>query len=150
MYDIKDVRLKDRLANESINFISRDENGTYMLFDMLTNISEDSLFKKLSVRRMTNEVKRIIQNISKNVFFNINDQKMRHTIVQKINKELSRIGGIDQYDAICDERNNTDTDTNSGVLNVDLFIVPQNYIRVINLKINLSKNSINSIVELEV
>lgn len=150
MYELKDVKLKDRLANESINIIIKDETGSWRLFDMLTNISGDSLFKKMNVRRVTLEVKKIIQRNTKQVFFGINDVEERTELLLRLNREMSEINGLEDFNVICNDRNNSQSDINNMILNIDIFIQPRNYIRVINLRINITKNSLANITELEV
>lgn len=141
-YDLRDVKLKNSLAANSINLINKDENGQWMLFDMQTNISGDSLFRKMPVRRVINESKRIIQRLVKPVFFSANDSDTRNTLSRNITLELNRLGGIAEVQVICDGRNNTTADENTGVLNIDVLVVPQNYVRVIYLKIYVTKNNI--------
>lgn len=150
MYDLKDLKLKDKLANESINIIIKDDNGEWMLFDMLTNISGDSIFKKLNVRRVTLEIKKIVQRITKSVFFNFNDATTRSRLLLQLDVELSRITGLQDFRVICDGSNNSQDEMNNNILNIDMFIQPRNYIRVINLRINLTKNNLNNITEIEV
>jgi len=150
MYELKDVKLKNKLANESINIIIKDDNGEWILFDMLTNISGDLMVKKLNVRRLVLEIKKIIQRTTKSVFFGLNDVVQRSNLVLQINKELSTITGLQDFKVICDTSNNGQDELNSNILNIDLFLQPRNYIRVINLRINLTKNNLNSITEIEI
>jgi hypothetical protein len=141
-YDLKDAKLKNLLANNSVNLINKDENGQWMLFDMQTNVAGDTSFRRMSVRRVVNESKRIITRLTRPVFFTANDSETRLTLTRNITTELNRLGGISSLQVICDERNNSDADQNAGVLNIDVLMVPTNYVRVIYLKIYVTKNNI--------
>jgi phage tail sheath protein FI len=113
-----------------------------MLFDMQTNVAGDTSFRRMSVRRVVNESKRIITRLTRPVFFTANDSETRLTLTRNITTELNRLGGISSLQVICDERNNSDADQNAGVLNIDVLMVPTNYVRVIYLKIYVTKNKI--------
>lgn len=150
LYDLKDPKLKNKLATASINIVTKDEAGEWMLFDMQTNITGNSEFRKLNVRRAVIEVKRIIQSYSKTLFFGQNDSTMKTSITRDLNSQIRLIGGLESFRVICDSSNNSSDDENSGIINIDILLVPVNYIRIINIRITLTKNSIGGIVEQEI
>lgn len=150
LYDLKDPKLKNKLATASINIVTKDEAGEWMLFDMQTNITGNSEFRKLNVRRAVIEVKRIIQSYSKTLFFGQNDSTMKTSITRDLNSQIRLIGGLESFRVICDSSNNSSDDENSGIINIDILLVPRNYIRIINIRISLTKNSVGGIVEQEI
>lgn len=150
LYDLKDPKLKNKLATASINIVTKDEAGEWMLFDMQTNITGNSEFRKLNVRRAVIEVKRIIQSYSKTLFFGQNDSTMKTSITRDLNSQIRLIGGLESFRVICDSTNNSSDDENSGIINIDILLVPINYIRIINIRISLTKNSVGGIVEQEI
>jgi hypothetical protein len=150
LYDLKDSKLKDKLASNSVNIINKDESGQWMLFDMQTNVSGGTAFRKMNVRRVVIECKRIVSELAKTIFFATNDSTTRVGIVRDLQSSLRSIGGLESFRVICDDSNNTDADESQGTINIDLMLVPVGYVRVINLKIYLTKNSLGGITEQEI
>jgi hypothetical protein len=118
---------RDTLYDARINPIANFPNEGFVIFGQKNLQQAKSALDRVNIRRLLLEVKRIVTNIGKNIVFEQNTITTRLRFINQVVPQLSLIQaqqGIERFDVIMDERNNSDKDAEQNRLNGRIVIVP--------------------------
>jgi hypothetical protein len=137
---------RDRLSNSRINSIATFPNLGYVIYDQKTLQLKKSALDRVNVRRLLNEVKRIVIDIAKRLTFENNTAARRDKFVKDASFQLSLIqvqSGIEQFVVIMDSRNNTQEDYDLNRLNGKIGIVPTRTFENIAVDFIITNNGVD-------
>jgi hypothetical protein len=118
---------RDRLSESRVNPIALFPRAGYVVYGQKTLQIGQTALNRVNVRRLMNEVKRIIVNIAKNMVFEQNDQSTRNKFVSDAQLQLSLIkaqSGVDSFSVVMNETNNSTEDARALRANGRVVIVP--------------------------
>ena len=126
-----DVRLtagdRDVLYDARINPIANFPNNGFVIFGQKNLQLARSALDRVNIRRLLIEIKRIVSNIARNLVFEQNTSDTRARFVNQVVPQLGLIqaqAGIERFDVVMDERNNSQEDVEQSRLNGRIVVVP--------------------------
>ncbi len=134
---------RDFLYDNRINPITSFPGTGYVIFGQKTLQVGKSALDRVNVRRLVNEVKRVVSNISETFLFEQNNAATRSALVALINPALAQVQaqqGIEGFRVIIDETNNTQTDAIANRLNGRVIIIPTRAIEFISVDFIVTDN----------
>ena len=133
-----DVRLsapdRDDLYDAKINPIATFPRTGYVIFGQKTLQHAKSSLDRVNVRRLLNEVKRLIGDIAQNLLFEPNTPATRKRFVSQAILQLGIVqsqAGLETFKVVMDSSNNTQNDVEENRLNGKIIIVPTRTIEFI-------------------
>jgi phage tail sheath protein FI len=102
-----------------------------------------SALDRVNVRRLVNEVKRVVNNIATNFLFEQNNAATRAAFVSQVNPALTLVQsqqGIEGFRVIVDDTNNTQTDVVANRLNGRDIIIPTRAVENISIDFIVTDN----------
>lgn len=127
-------RDRDRLDDSRINPIATFPRQGFVIFGQKTLQIKSSALDRVNVRRLLLEVKRIITDIALKLEFEQNTPGVRNKFVSDAVLQLGLIQaqqGIEAFQVVCNETNNSATDINQNRMNGRIVIVPTRVIEFI-------------------
>lgn len=118
---------RDTLYEARINPIANFPNEGFVIFGQKNLQQRRSALDRVNVRRLLLEIKRIVSNIARNLVFEQNTTVTRGRFVSQVVPQLGLIqaqSGIERFDVVMDERNNSQKDVEQNRLNGRVVIVP--------------------------
>jgi hypothetical protein len=134
---------RDFLYDNRINPITSFPGTGYVIFGQKTLQVGKSALDRVNVRRLVNEVKRIVSGISETFLFEQNNSATRSALVSLINPALAQVQaqqGIEGFRVVIDETNNTQTDVIANRLNGRVIIIPTRAIEFISVDFVVTDN----------
>ena len=134
---------RDFLYDNRINPITSFPGTGYVIFGQKTLQVGKSALDRVNVRRLVNEVKRVVSGIAETFLFEQNNSATRAALVALINPALSQVQaqqGIEGFRVIIDETNNTQTDVIANRLNGRVIIIPTSAIEFISVDFIVTDN----------
>ena len=125
---------RDRLYDARINPIATFPRLGYVIYGQKTLQIRKSALDRVNVRRLLLEVKRIIIGIANRIIFEQNTPAVRNKFVADSILQLGLIqtqAGIEAYQVIMNETNNTQEDIDLNRLNGRIVVVPTRAIEFI-------------------
>lgn len=125
---------RDRLYDARINPIATFPRLGFVIYGQKTLQIRKSALDRVNVRRLLLEVKRLIINIANRIIFEQNTPAVRNKFVADAILQLSLIqtqAGIEAYQVIMNETNNTQEDIDLNRLNGRIVVVPTRAIEFI-------------------
>jgi len=145
-----DVRLnvtdRDRLQDARINPIATFPRLGFVIYGQKTLQIKKSALDRINVRRLLLDIKRIVIGIAQKLVFEQNTADVRANFVKDVNQQLGLIqalSGIERFEVVCNETNNTSEDINLNKLNGRVVIVPTRSIEFIDLSFVITNNGIS-------
>ena len=127
---------RDNLYKNSVNpVVSFPGSGT-ILFGDKTFVSKPGAFDRINVRRLFMIVRKNVVNFSKSILFETNDSFTRGIFTSAVEQYLETVQaarGMEEFQVIADESNNTPGVLNANQFVGDIFIRPLNSINFIRL-----------------
>ncbi|MBP04964.1 MAG: hypothetical protein CMA72_09310 [Euryarchaeota archaeon] len=118
---------RDTLYENRINPIANFPTGGFVIFGQKTLQQTSSALDRVNVRRMLLEVKRIISQVARNLLFEQNNATTRNRFVSQTTPLLALIQaqqGIESFQVVMDNTNNTELDREQNRLNGRIVVVP--------------------------
>lgn len=118
---------RERLFDVHINPIVRFPRQGFVIFAQNTLELAESALGSINVVRMLNEVKRQIIEIGNRVIFDQADQATRDQLTVSFRNVLNTVAarqGIDRFDVVIDDTNNTQLDVENNRINARIVLVP--------------------------
>jgi hypothetical protein len=147
-----DVRLsvadRDRLSESRINPIATFPRLGYVIYGQKTLQISKSALDRVNVRRLMLEIKRIIVGIAQKIVFEQNTPAVRNKFVADAAFQLSLIqtqAGVEAFQVVMNESNNTQADVDLNVLNGRIIVVPTRVIEFIGIDFIVSQSGVNFI-----
>lgn len=100
---------QDSIYSKGWNY-AISSSGNIMVWGQKTMLNSTSSFNRINIRRLFCRLERLTRKNSKWVIFEINNRRTRDIYKDRIDPIFSNVkamGGIYDYQIICDERNNT-------------------------------------------
>lgn len=104
-------------------------------------MTRPSALREVGIRRMLIQVRRSVAAAVRYGLFERNDDVTRNRIKSLIEPFLLQVQakyGIRAFEVVCDSTNNTERDIETGVLNIDVYILPHHSIQRIFLNFILT------------
>ena len=117
-----------------INPIANFPTGGFVIFGQKTLQQASSALDRVNVRRMLLEVKRIISQVARNLLFEQNNATTRSRFTAQATPLLALIQaqqGIESFQVVMDDTNNTELDREQNKLNGRIVVVPTRAIEFI-------------------
>ena len=125
---------RERLYASRINPIATFPRQGFVIFGQKTLQIKSSALDRVNVRRLLLEVKRIIMGIALKLEFEQNTPDVRNKFVSDSVLQLGLIqsqAGIEAFQVIMNETNNTQSDIDQNKLNGRIVVVPTRVIEFI-------------------
>jgi len=125
---------RDRLYDARINPIATFPRLGFVIYGQKTLQIRKSALDRVNVRRLLLEVKRLIINIANRIVFEQNTPAVRNKFVADSTLQLSLIqaqAGIEAFQVVMNETNNTQEDVDLNRLNGRIVVVPTRAIEFI-------------------
>ena len=133
-----DVRLntddRDTLYDARMNPIATFPRSGYVIFGQKTLQQTQSALDRVNVRRLMLELKRLVINVAKRFVFEQNTSATRAAFVGQVAPLLALVqaqAGIEKFQVICDDTNNTAEDVDALKMNGRIVVVPTRTIEFI-------------------
>ena len=144
-----DVRLssedRDVLYDSRINPIAVFPRAGFVIFGQKTLQQAKSALDRVNVRRLMVEVKRKIVGIALNLLFEPNNGTTRATFISEAANALATIqleAGIESYNIIMDDSNNSQEDIDSNRLNGRIEVVPTRAVEFIAIDFVITNSGV--------
>ncbi|HIM82565.1 MAG TPA: hypothetical protein EYM50_02290 [Nitrososphaerales archaeon] len=127
---------RDSLYSNRINPVCSFPGEGTMLWGDKTGLSQNSAFNRINVRRLFIAIEKAIENASKVVLFEFNDQFTRQNFVSIVEPFLDDVKarrGITDFLVVCDSTNNTAQVIDTNEFRADIYIKPTRSINFITL-----------------
>ena len=145
-----DVRLsvadRDRLSESRVNPIATFPRLGYVIYGQKTLQISKSALDRVNVRRLMLEIKRIIVGIAQKIVFEQNTPAVRNKFVADAAFQLSLIqtqAGVEAFQVVMNESNNTQADVDLNVLNGRIIVVPTRVVEFISIDFVVSQSGVN-------
>lgn len=148
---VKNVRVRlnvsdrDTLYTNRINPIATFPKYGYVIYGQKTLKMKKSALDRVNVRRMLNEVKRIVIGIALNITFEQNTVETRALFVERSTIQLGLIqsqAGIERFKVICNETNNSREDILENRLRGRIVVIPTKTIENIAIDFIITNSGI--------
>jgi phage tail sheath protein FI len=139
---------RDRLYDSRINPIATFPRLGYVIYGQKTLQINKSALDRVNVRRLMNEIKRIIIGIAQGLTFENNTAAVRNKFVSDATIQLSLVqtaSGIEDKRVIMNETNNTQDDIELNRLRGTVIVVPTRTAEFIALDFIISKSGVSFI-----
>ena len=136
---------RDTLYSSRINPIATFPRQGFVIFGQKTLQSKSSALDRVNVRRLLLEIKRIIGNIALKLEFEQNTPDTRNTFTAQSVLQLGLIqaqAGIEAFQVICNETNNSSTDVDQNKMNGRIVVVPTRVIEFIAIDFIITNSGV--------
>lgn len=118
---------RERLYSVRINPIIKLPGEGFVIFSQQTLEQAGSALQSLNVQRMVLSIKQQIINVGNSLIFEQLTPAIRTRFVDLVKPILSTVqvkDGIERFEIICDERNNTEQDILANRMNASIKVIP--------------------------
>jgi phage tail sheath protein FI len=137
---------RDKLYQARINPISTFPGRGTVLYGDKTALSTPSAFDRINVRRLFLTVERQVENLGKNVLFDLNDEITRSSFANAVGgflREVQARRGITDYLVVCDETNNTGDVIDRNEFVAEIYLKPSRSINFITITFVATRSGIS-------
>jgi len=137
---------KDALSDVRINPIANFPKQGFVIFGQKTLKSSKSALDRVNVRRLLLEVKRVVVDIALKLPFEQNTPGIRDQFVRDASTRLGIIqtqAGVESFNVVMDDTNNTNTDRDENRLNGRIVIVPTRTIEFIKVDFVITNSGVS-------
>lgn len=134
------------LYDNGINPIRFFSGRGIVIWGQKTLSSRPSALDRLNVRLLLVIIEPAIKRTLEDFLFELNDEGTRAVIKSLIESYMDTVQarrGVEAYQVVCDDSNNTDSDVDNNRLIVDLFVRPTRSIETISLRVVITSSSIS-------
>lgn len=127
---------RDRLYESRINPIATFPRLGFVIYGQKTLQVKKSALDRVNVRRLMLEIKRIVIGIANRLVFEQNTAAVRNKFVADVSFQLGLVqaaAGIEGFQVICNESNNTQEDYDLNRLNGRIVVVPTRVVEYISI-----------------
>jgi hypothetical protein len=136
---------RDTLYDSRINPIAVFPNAGFVIFGQKTLQMQKSALDRVNVRRMLLEVKRLVVSVANNILFEPNTPQTRARFVGAVTPLLALVqaqAGIESFQVVMDDTNNTIEDYESNRLNGRIVVVPTRAIEFIAIDFIITRSGV--------
>jgi len=134
---------RDFLYDNRVNPITSFPGTGYVIFGQKTLQVGKSALDRVNVRRLVNEVKRVVSNIASNFLFEQNNAATRAAFVAQVNPALALVQaqqGIEGFRVVVDDTNNTQADVLANRLNGRVIVIPTRAVEYVSIDFIVTDN----------
>jgi hypothetical protein len=127
---------RDKLYLKRINPIASFPGQGIVLFGDKTALGTPSAFDRINVRRLFLAVEKRVNQLAKNVLFELNDEPLRASFNAAVNGYLTEVQakrGVVDYLVVCDETNNTADVIDRNEFVAEIYLKPTRSINFITI-----------------
>lgn len=127
---------RDQLYPKQINPVVTFAGDGTILYGSKSLLAKPSAFDRLNVRRLFIYVEKALANTAKYLLFENNTASLRQyavSVFEPILRNIKGLGGIYNYNIVCNETNNTADVIDSNKMICDIYISPARVTDFINL-----------------
>ncbi len=127
---------RDKLYQARVNPVSTFEGRGTVLFGDKTALSTPSAFDRINVRRLFLVVEKQVEQLAKNVLFDLNDEITRSSFANAVGgflREVQARRGLTDYLVVCDETNNTGDVIDRNEFVAEIYLKPSRSINFITI-----------------
>lgn len=136
---------RDRLYESRINPIATFPRLGFVIYGQKTLKISKSALDRVNVRRLLLEVKRIVVGIAQKIVFEQNTPTVRNKFVADTSFQLGLIQsqqGIEAFQVVCNESNNTQQDIDLNRLNGRIVVVPTRVVEYIAIDFIITNSGV--------
>ena len=136
---------RDTLYDSRINPIAVFPNAGFVIFGQKTLQMQKSALDRVNVRRMLLEVKRLVVSVANNILFEPNTPQTRARFTGAVTPLLALVqaqAGIESFQVVMDDTNNTIEDYESNRLNGRIVVVPTRAIEFIAIDFIITRSGV--------
>jgi len=136
---------RNTLYDARINPIAVFPNAGFVIFGQKTLQMKKSALDRINVRRMLLEVKRLIVSVANNILFEPNTPQTRARFVGSVTPLLALVqaqAGIESFQVVMDDTNNSVEDYESNRLNGRIVVVPTRAIEFIAIDFIITRSGV--------
>ena len=136
---------RDRLYESRINPIATFPRLGYVIYGQKTLKNNKSALDRVNVRRLMLEIKRTIIDIAKRLVFEQNTAALRNKFVADVSFQLGLVqvqAGIEAFQVICNESNNTQEDNDLNRMNGRIVVVPTRVVEYISIDFIITNSGV--------
>ena len=125
---------RDTLYDVRINPIASFPREGFVIFGQKTLQQARSALDRVNIRRLMLEIRRIVSGIGRNFVFEQNTPDTRNRFITQVVPQLALVqaqAGIERFDVVMDDSNNTQEDVEQNRLNGRIVVVPTRAIEFI-------------------
>lgn len=137
---------RDKLYQARINPISTFPGRGTVLYGDKTALSTPSAFDRINVRRLFLTVEKQVENLAKNVLFDLNDEITRSSFANAVGgflREVKARRGLTDYLVICDDTNNTGDVIDRNEFVAEIYLKPSRSINFITITFVATRTGIS-------
>ena len=127
---------RDKLYQKRINPITSFPGQGVVLFGDKTALSTPSAFDRINVRRLFLAIEKRVNQLAKNVLFELNDSQTRGQFFNAVNSYMSEVKakrGVIDFLVVCDESNNTPDVIDRNEFVAEVYVQPTRSINYITI-----------------
>jgi hypothetical protein len=127
---------RDTLYDSRINPIAVFPKLGFVIYGQKTLQIAKSSLDRVNVRRLLLEVKRVVTDIANTVVFENPAPEIRNKFVSDVTQQLGFVQlqtGVERFNVICNETNNTEEDEENNRMNAAIVIIPTRTIEFVTL-----------------
>lgn len=137
---------RDTLYDARINPIVKFPGEGYVFFSQRTLQQAKSSLESINVKRMLLEVKRLVSDIGNKLMFEQMTSALRTQFVKDTSLQLSTIQlqkGIESFQVVCNDTNNTQQDIEANRMNASVIIVPTRGVEYIVMDFIITRSGVS-------
>lgn len=123
-----------KMYDRNINSVRLLMNG-FLMWGQKTAQKKATALNRINVRRNLIFISNVIENMLVPVIFETNNNEIRNNVQYAIDSFLGNIkalGGLVDYDVVCDQSNNPPSVIDANQLNVDIYVQPTQTVEFIH------------------
>lgn len=136
---------KDRLYDARINPIATFPKHGFVVFGQKTLRISKSALDRVNVRRLLLEIKRLVKEEAKTLVFEQNNAETRNEFVSRVVFKIGLVQarqGIERFQVIANETNNTSEDVALNRMNGRIIVVPTRTIEFVAVDFVITQNGV--------
>jgi phage tail sheath protein FI len=137
---------RDTLYDARINPIATFPNAGFVIFGQKTLQQAKSALDRVNVRRMLLEVKRLVVGVANKILFEQNTPQTRARFIGMVQPLLALVqaqAGIEQFQVVMDDTNNSVEDIESNRLNGKIVLVPTRAVEFIAIDFIITNSGVS-------
>ena len=137
---------RDVLYDARINPIAVFPTGGFVIFGQKTLQMAKSSLDRVNVRRMLLEVKRLVVGVANKLLFEQNNAQTRQRFITQVTPLLALVqaqAGIEQFNVVCDDTNNSSADIESNKMNGRIIVVPTRAVEFISIDFIITNSGVS-------
>lgn len=136
----------DKFYPYSVNRVFTARGMGTVLFGDRTMITRPSYLRQIGVRRLLIQLTRLIRNASRYSLFEFNDSITRRRFVSLVTpllQQVQALRGLQSFQIVCDESNNTPKIIDNQIFVADIYILPLSSINRVLLSFVITNQQVS-------